>query len=464
MEGVLMSGFGARVFHVRVEWESFCDFVRRNVRTKYGLTILVEFFLLVAAILTLRLSAALLGPTGFGEYAVARRAQSIGAFTLLCGLGIGIPRQVAISAGAWPTRTARGVYLAAGLTMELPILLVFGVLMILGSDVVARILFGDVRFAHLVIPTVMLTVGSCLHTIIYGYFRGHLAMGKANVLQIINNAIVLPIALMISQHSAANALKFSGLGVILVCFLYLFLLVRNHHFSSLTSADLQLCSRELLAYGLPRVAGEFALFGLFTVPTIMVAHRSGIEAAGFFSLALSLVQVIGGLYSGLGILLLPVVSDLVGKKDWGRIERVVGVALGLTVLVALAMVAVLESSIDFAIPTFLGASFVSAIRDARLILLGGVPYAVYLILRNPLDAISVWPYNSLNLSVSLGFCVLLLMFAGDYASPAGSVAVTFGLLGMLSFLAWRSGYSRARTRDEAAVVLSGSIAGEGVGF
>ena len=438
--------------------------MRRNVRTKYGLTFLVEFCILGTAILMLKLSAALLGPMGFGEYAVARRAQSIVGFTLLCGLGIGIPRYVAIRGGAWPTGTARGVYLAAGLTITLPILLAFGVLAILRSDVVARILFGDVRFAHLVAPLVLITVGTCLHAMIYGYLRGDLAMGPANVLQLLNNAVVLPIALLISSHNAAKALTFSGLGVISVCFLYLLLLVRDHHFVSLTIADLGLRIRELVAYGLPRVAGEFSLFGLFTLPTIIVAHRSGIEAAGFFSLGLSFLQLIGSLYSGLGILLLPAVGALVGQKEWGRIERVVGVALGLASLVALAMVAVLESSIDFAIPRFLGAPFVPAIRDARLLVLGGVPYTVYLTLRNPLDAISVWPYNSVNLSVSLGLCVLLLTFAGDHFSSAGSVAVSFGLLGILSLLSWRSGYGHARTRAESAVVLSKSIAGEGVGL
>ena len=433
-----------RFFGAAIEWDSVWRFVRRNIRTSYGLTFLVEFCVLVAAILTLKLSAALLGPVGFGEYAVARRAQSILAFTLLCGLGISIPRYVAINVDAGPAPAPKGVYLAAGLSIAFPILLIFACLASMGSHTLAGILFGSPQFEPLVTPVVLVTIGTCLHAMIYGYFRGSLAMGRANILQAVNAALVMPAALLMSQHSAARALALSGVGLVLICLLYLLLLLRDDHFLNLSGAQVRHCARQLLRYGVPRLAGEFALFGLFTVPTIIVVHRSGIKAAGFFSLGLSVVQLVGSLFSGLGILLLPLVGEMVGRKQWDRVERIVAASLGLSIILAVAIAAALAVSMGLAISRFLGASFSPAVQGARVLLVGGVPFVAYLVLRNPLDAMSVWPYNSVNLSVALGLCVILLIFGGAFISAPGSVALTFSVLGALSIFSWRSGLRRAR--------------------
>src|SRR6266851_1795919 len=66
---------------------------------EYGGTFATEFTVLACQLLTYKLAAHFLGKTGFAEYAVARRTISILYPIVLLGLGVGLPRYVAIAAG-----------------------------------------------------------------------------------------------------------------------------------------------------------------------------------------------------------------------------------------------------------------------------------------------------------------------------------------------------------------------------
>jgi O-antigen/teichoic acid export membrane protein len=62
---------------------------------------LTEILVTLSAILLLKFAASLLGPTGFGEYALSRRAVGLLYLPLVMGLGVAAPRYIAIArAGA----------------------------------------------------------------------------------------------------------------------------------------------------------------------------------------------------------------------------------------------------------------------------------------------------------------------------------------------------------------------------
>lgn len=91
---------------------------------------------------------------------------------------------------------------------------------------------------------------------------------------------------------------------------------------------------------------------------------------------------------------------------------------------------------DDIINIFMGKDFLAAAEIIRWIIIGSFPYMIYAILRNPLDALAVFPYNSLNLTI-----VLLLILGSLYLanSLTGCLAAIWGglfLLGLLTAFSW----------------------------
>ena len=193
----------------------------------------------------------------------------------------------------------------------------------------------------------------------------------------------------------------------------------------------------LISYGAIRVPGEFALFGLLAIPTFLVSRFYGVETAGTFSFGLSLLRMGGVMFATFGILLLPHIGRLYAQKNIKRIKIIVEVLLSLSVLVASISIIVFEFFLPYVVSFLMTDSFAYSISSLRWLLIGIIPYVIYLIVRNPLDALSVYPYNSINLSISLAVIVLFLLITKDILFPEISILVGFGLLGGLSVLSWR---------------------------
>ena len=91
---------------------------------------------------------------------------------------------------------------------------------------------------------------------------------------LINLSVVPPIAVVCSGGKIERSL--AALGVMTMgvsCFVGL-LGIRVMYRSPDASLQSE-AHAHLLSFGLPRIPGEFALFGLSAIPTILVAHRHG---------------------------------------------------------------------------------------------------------------------------------------------------------------------------------------------
>ncbi len=409
-------------------------------RRNFLLTFAMESLILVSGLLTLQLAGYLLGTIEFGAYAVSKRAMNIIAYPLLLGLGTSMPRYVALSETSreMVNNRQRG-YFFAGLATLSPVLCIFCIVVLLLPSFFAQAFFGEAKFDYLLMPLVLLTAGVSLHTLLYGYLRGRLQMWSASILQFVNIGLVPPLAIILAQREAPSVLSLTGVGWLVISLGTTALLTARMGITGLTFRLVWDSIRDLLWYGLPRVPGEFALFGLFSIPTFIIASRDGIEAAGFFSLGVSILQLIGGLFRAVGILLLPYVSRLTSQACWDQIRNVVSRAVWLSLGVTLLAVVLLQLTLATVIPLFMGSSFAPAVPMMRWFLLGSLPYVLYTILRNPLDAITEWPHNMVNLVISVTVTILLVWLRPFSLQASASVALALSLLGVLSAWSWWRG-------------------------
>ena len=124
------------------------------MRVQLAWTMLTELLVTISGILLLKLAASLLGPVGFGEYALSRRAVGLLYHPLVMGLGIAAPRYIAIArAGALDNYSESG-FATATLTAGLIPALLAVLLLNVQTEWSAMLLFGTTELAPRVRPAV----------------------------------------------------------------------------------------------------------------------------------------------------------------------------------------------------------------------------------------------------------------------------------------------------------------------
>ncbi|PHR27864.1 MAG: hypothetical protein COA36_07850 [Desulfotalea sp.] len=416
-------------------------FKGNQLRKDFLLTFSTELLVLVSAIVTLKLAALMLGPQGFGEYAIARRAMNVLAFPMLLGVGISLPRYIALNAASeLKGQNLPGSYFYSSCLLIGPIMIVFCVASLLLPDSFAAFFYGDKLFGHFALPVVLITIGLQLHTLVYNYFRGTFRMPIANLMKLFSFGIVPPVAVCVTHGSAMDSLILMGGLWICVNLVIAVRILSSQSFNRATLRRNKKCIIDLLRYGLPRVPGEFALFGLFAIPVFIISHKYGIEEAGYYSFSLSLLQIVGGLFASIGIVLLPRISYLKGKKEWQRIKTIVGKVLRYSVFVSFVLTGCAYVGYDTIIAIFMGEEFLLNVIRYKTIVISFVPYVVYIVLRNPIDALVVRPYNSMNLFITLLTVVLLLEYGSAMIDIQLSMILSLFMLASLTIVSWRKAY------------------------
>jgi len=398
---------------------------------EYLPTIATEFAVIVAQIVAFKLAAHYLGPEGFSEYAVARRAASLISALPLLGLAVGLPRYIAYSNGRGDSQATVRYYGAALRCVGIAMILCLIVLNGLRSQV-AFLIFGNKAYAGLILPVSLMVLGLALHGIVYSYFRGHLAMMRANLLQVVNLAVV-PIVCFATLHQSTRTLVLSlGSAWFLVAFVALWFTPVGG-----VTARTQDETRELLRYGIQRLPGEFALMAMLSLPVIFVAHRSGVQQAGFVAFGISVLSMIGAFFTPIGLILLPKASALLAD---GR-KRELRVHVALLIRVSLAVAGAATVLVWFLarpfVVLYLGSGFEDAGTLLRVIVLGAVPYALFTVLRNLIDAFHRDAVTAVIAISGLAVFILGAWLGKGYLPAGEEVLIAFLVgLGTLGFAAW----------------------------
>ena len=411
------------------------------MRLQLAWTMVTELLVTLSGILILKLAATLLGAAGFGEYSLSRRAVGLLYLPLVMGLGVAAPRYIAIARAGAMNGFSESAFATATLTAGLlpPLLIVLLLNLMPGAGAV--ILFGSASYAHLVPPATIALAGIALHSMVYAVYRGRSEMQFANTLQIIDIAIVPVLAFVVAPSDAASVLMYTGAAWVAVSAVALLHVLYRERAEWRGLATMKQHLGVLLRFGLPRVPGEFALVGLFAIPTLLAVRAHGIVPAGHFSAALSLLTMAAGAFAPVGLVVLPRASAQAATGDLAGLRRLVLRILVSGILLATVGVVIGELLIPPFIGWYFGPDFLPAIPYFRTILLGTIPYAVYILMRSILDALDVKAVNSRNLIISLCVVVILCLVNRSLMWMAGSIVGALALLGVLTL---RDTYSRLR--------------------
>jgi len=367
---------------------------------EYGGTFATEFTVLACQLLTYKLAAHFLGTTGFAEYAVARRTISILYPIVLLGLGVGLPRYVAIADGRGDEES-KGRYLGATLWCVGIAALVCMVILNAFPGPLAYLFFGSREFASLLLPMSLVVAGTALHSIAYSYFRGVLHMRAANLLQLVNFGL-MPMAVFLLLNKSVQSVL-TALGVLSIVVAGTALAFTPW---GAAAKDNRMEVKELLRFGIQRVPGDFILMALFALPATFVAHKSGIRAAGFVAFGVSMMNVIGSFFAPFGLILLPKAGSLFATGRSAELRRQVWLLTKITVVVSASLATGIAIGANTLMRIYLGPDFTEGAGILRLLLLAAVPYSLYTVVRNVVDAFHELGVTTLILAAGFGvFCL-----------------------------------------------------------
>ena len=392
---------------------SFADQAREYIPT-FG----TEFSILLSQVLAYKFAAHYLGEHGFALYAVARRTISLLVPIPLLGLSVGLPRFIGRSIRSNPD--AVNGYYGAALKYVAVSTFLFVALVNWKAAYFAYTFFGNAQYATFALPLSAMIFGLAAHNIVYAYFRGYLAMRKANILQFVNLGVVPLLCFVAFRHSVVRLLLLMGVLWILVASAGM-CLTPFRSIRTISSSQ----SKELLGYGLQRIPGDFLMAGLLALPVTFVAHGSGLEKAGFLAFGISILSMIGALFTPIGLILLPKASLLLASQDHATLRRHV-IRLAQTTLAVTAFLCLsIEAFSPVLIRLYLGKSFSEIVPIMRFIGLGAIPYGFYFALRGLVDAFHIRAVNTLNIAIAFS---LFLLSSGLLVHQGSAFCMTFPLV------------------------------------
>ena len=401
-------------------------------RRDYLTTFAAEGLFILSYLAVFRVVADHFGPAGFGQYALARRTLAFLLPVGAIGLDVAIARYVAYAAGR--PREQRS-YLPAALGLLAVAVGILSAILLEWRDFWANLFFGSSAYSTLVPPMVLMVAGNALFAVAYGNFRGHLRIIEANVLRVLVHAAVPLAAALLIRGSVSNVMAVMGGGWILLSAAALG--------ATRMSLDEPISrAADLARYSLPRAPGDLLALLLFALPGISVAHVSDITVAGQVAFGVAALGMIASAVYPAGFVLLPVASRLLATGSVDRLRVQVFSVARIVVALIVAAILVFEVFATPIVSAYLGPAFATSVTTLRVIMLGALPYGVYISLRSVIDARHKRALNALNVAIAFAVFGVLMLVLRTWVGPETIVVPVFVIslyvLGVLTAIeVWR---------------------------
>jgi O-antigen/teichoic acid export membrane protein len=374
-------------------------------------------FSFLCGIIVYRLAAKGFGPMGFGEYALARRAVSFMQPVLLMGLGVGLPRYIAISTVKRDEGRSQASYIVAGYGSVLLFSLLILAVANLVPGLLGRAVFGKPGYEDHVRIIALLSESYIVGSLVFAYYRGNGKFLAANVITALTQGVV-PLTAFLFFSTVRATLVVTALGIFAVALVFSLPVIREV-LTNLKEIEWVNPLKDLLRYGLARVPGDISMAGFLALPAFLTSNLFGVKEAGYVAFGLSMVSVIGSVFQPIGLITLPKMSSILseGRHDEARV--IMQKIIAYTALISIGITIALYLSAGYIVHYWLGPQFDEATGIARVAMLAAVPNALFIALRSSIDAAHVKAINAGNI-----YRALLVSLAAYLVVIAGHMNIT----------------------------------------
>ncbi len=316
-------------------------------------------------------------PTEFGQYAVTYRLLALIQPALTLSANVSVTRHLA-RLGRSDRRATSSVLLGSLRVLAFPLSGAVAIL-VLARRPLASLVFGAPTAWALIVALGCLLLASATYSVTVSALQGSFRMGLSNTLTLLYVGLV-PIGAVLLMETPVSVLLATAAAWMVCCVGYVCALAGRPDPELVRDA-----SMAIYRFGIRRVPGEFAVFGLFSIPALLVSRTGDARQAGFVSLAVSMVTLTGSLCTPISTVLLPHLSvefAAPSALSWRRWRRsMVGTG---AILIAGSVLLVLVLPVLLRIA--FGSEYLAAARQLRLGCLAVPAYASYVVTRSLLDA------------------------------------------------------------------------------
>jgi O-antigen/teichoic acid export membrane protein len=393
----------------------------------------------------------------FGQYNVIKRSVQVLSFVMLAGVGIALPRYIPLYRNSTPPRRIAPLLTASMIYITGVSLVVFFVC-ILFSTQMQDIVIGQGGNMDLLLVALAYAFILALAQYVFAYYRGigHFKWFNGSQLAM-QLAIILPLVLLPVLTVSNVFISWLIITILLVVFFFIkevrskwteikeYLQPQNR---SLTSQLLPLNShlKTIIRYSSGRLVADFFQFSLSAFPLIYISNTQGLQMTAYFSVGIFFVTMVTPIFSFMGIILLPYVSQSIVRHEMAAANRLVS-RLSLTYVGAsLFFIGFFYLFTKFLTTLLFTSDYLVATDLTRIMILSILPQAVYMLYRNTIDAVSVIPYNA----IILGICILAMVISFSLSTTLTQFAWAYlgvsVLQGLLSWIIWKT-IKNPDTRD-----------------
>lgn len=401
------------------------------------ITFMGQVIILIVAFGMNKVLSNFLSTEDFGIFNIIRRTSSVITYAILVAMGIAIPKYLAECLEKKDINSLYR-YFTSALLIILTTSAVICIVVFTFRISISQLIFNDSVYSYFILPLLLYSVGLALSTFVYSYYRGVDKFYHYSFLQIFVQIITMMFTFFLCDDLVLLLNMWSlfyfifSLIIIITIYKRLRLKVTNIKVSSLKPYV-----KELLNYGVPRLPGEFVLFSFNLVPLIIITNKFQLTNSSYFAAATTINSLIIPFFGYIGIILLPIVSRGVITKRLNEMNSSIKKLALIYVVTAIIGTLLIESFADFTILLMFDADFLPSADIIRITALSILPNAIYLLYRNPLDAISVYPYNSINLFISFLFMTVFMMISPNIIICSWGYVLGYTVLGLLSYMSWR---------------------------
>lgn len=400
-------------------------------------TLMTQLIVMLLAFGITKVASNILTVEEFGQYNVVRRSVSVISFVMLGGMGITLPRYLAMYQGARQYRKILDLICCSLIFVGVVCLLVVAICAIESKYLIQVITGGADNYLYWF--AIAFSLSTTISSLLVAYYRGVNDFKNYSITQV-SFQFLLFISLFLVPRQNVSAIflmwfAMTGLYTI-IYFLYEYARKRKILFRSLRPNYYVGMMRTIAVYSSPRLVGDFFLFSFSAFPVIYLSHVLSMADVAFYSVGLTIINMATPFFSFLGVVLLPYVSGAISNGQFKNAQVLIRKLSIWYVLLALAITIVFWIFMPYIIRLFFSPDYILCKDISRALLLSILPQSLYLLYRNPIDAVSTFPFNTLILFVCCIVLFLLFYISKTLSDYACSFVCASLVQGVLSMFVW----------------------------
>jgi len=393
--------------------------------------------IMILALVVNKLLSNMLGVDGYGQYGIIKKSSAVLSFVMLGGMGIALPRYFSSYIARKEPENAKSTVVASLLVILLVSAIVITACILLINRLSPLVVGSSDTVLYF--AAILYAFSITLSSLLYAYYRGANEFKNFAVSQVMIQVLITVCTILFGGNLQLVLFLWSFSAIIYVLFSIIFERKTNNLYINNPvnwNNSVSFVTKVLLKYGMPRMVGDFFLFSFAAFTLIFINEKIDLRSSSFFAAGLTLTSLITPFFSYTGMVLLPYVSKSIAENTFRQSDKIVNRLFFLNLAISVLAIIVLWFGMDFFIRLFFSSEFLPAVEVSKILMVSILFESVYFLLRNPIDAASVFPYNTINLLISLVALIVAFSFSNTLIDFAMAYLAATALKALLTMFSW----------------------------